>query len=704
MSDPNWSDRALLLSFDGTNGATSFSDASSQSQTVTFFGSAALDNTRSKWGTTSLRIDGTSGCRVEISDAASLEIGASQFCIEGWVWLTPPGGEDADPYTIFAHDYNTSSGTPGLRLYLDPNTFNLVGVIDADGLNVTVETTLLAAMPTGQWVHFVFFRDSDNRFKIGFDGDAQGDAVTLTRIVEDRSGDWSIGASLNDANRGDFWLSDLRFTIGSSPYSTPNGGSNTYTVPTAAFQTGGVTAPDVVAEFASPVGSAEVVATSDTVVVDPNFSDRISLQHFDGSFFQVRSEVVLTQYGTLETSDVQSKFGGESALTGTAGAYQEGDGFDWVSDFTLECFIYVPVLVGNSAVIADTRTSASENQGFRLTVGNTGLLSLWYYVSSTGFPLTASTSITAGTWHHVRMVKNGTTVSVALDGTEEITRTGAWQLSNTEGRFFQDYEATATRMTMYVDELRISQRAEPSDGFTPPTSAFPDSDSLIASVETRTQLSSPVGTLAANASFYSALVQFSSPLARFSGVVRNNFTALLDSPVERYVMRVTGNPFLEVKVSSWQGTLQVDRDDYLQCVVPNYPQYANTIASRQGTEEFVIYRYSEINGVRVESEMARAPLTTVAINSGAFRSTATISGYNTGSQSVVSANTVQLSNVRQTYQTVGGAKRIRSDIDWFLRPGESVEGGGVSLTADYISYFVTSSGDSYMDVGSRGSG
>jgi len=87
----------------------------------------------------------------------------------------------------------------------------------------------------------------------------------------------------------------------------------------------------------------------------------------------------------------------------------------------------------------------------------------------------------------------------------------------------------------------------------------------------------------------------------------------------------------------------------------------------------------------------------VRFDEGPTNATMTISGYATlpPSQSVL---TRTLSNVRS--ESTGGGFRVRSDIDWFLRPGHTAISRGTSFTASWINYYANTS-DEYMDVGER---
>jgi hypothetical protein len=73
----------LLLNFNGSNGSTTFTDSSANGYTVTANGDAQISTAQSKFGGSSLYLDGT-GDSVEIPSAATID-GTEDFTIECWI-------------------------------------------------------------------------------------------------------------------------------------------------------------------------------------------------------------------------------------------------------------------------------------------------------------------------------------------------------------------------------------------------------------------------------------------------------------------------------------------------------------------------------------------------------------------------------------------------------------------------------------------
>jgi len=134
-------------------------------------------------------------------------------------------------------------------------------------------------------------------------------------------------------------------------------------------------------------------------------------------------------------------------------------------------------------------------------------------------------------------------------------------------------------------------------------------------------------------------------------------------------------------------------DDWAAAIDPTTSQIYYALEIDDGVLDGV--RYS--NGETQESELARAPLNDVRVDSGPTNVTMTISGY---SQVPVPGTFLNrtLNNVRS--ESISGGFRVRSDLDFFLRPGHQATSRGTTFTVSYINYYVNAS-DEYMDVGER---
>ena len=124
---------------------------------------------------------------------------------------------------------------------------------------------------------------------------------------------------------------------------------------------------------------------------------------------------------------------------------------------------------------------------------------------SVGFPIAGGSAPGASAWHHIAVVRVGTTVTCYVDGTSIGTGTDATNYNNVSNVFRIGANPEWTAFADgWIDEFRISNIARWTANFTPPTSAYAigqviyDPNSLISSV---TVNSTGNATVAFNAVF-----------------------------------------------------------------------------------------------------------------------------------------------------------------------------------------------------------
>lgn len=478
---------------------------------------------------------------------------------------------------------------------------------------------------------------------------------------------------------------------------------------------------------------------------DSRFADVTALLPFDGANLSTtitdESDTGSTSWGFTGGGSIvtaQSKFGGASAnvpsgnyieysdLSGTAYLFDPTDQFTfqtWVRPDSIgaaqSIFVSGGVWFGINAS-GELELDAKTSGGSTIASGSsTGTLSAttWDYIE-----LSRDSS---GDW---RIFLDGTLEATISESAGDVEKVSGIQIGRKLG--FIDLRPFAG----HFDDLRITEGApRNTSSYTAPTVAHPLFGGSGARIEVPSPLTAPslltewelvtdaiievpsplIGRTFSNPisppeflvtrkDFLGAYVEVPSPLTAMRSRVLNDFGQLIESPVVEFVMKVEGDPEIEIPIANWQATVQTDRQSFLQAVVPSGDLYVDGITARQGSNDFVIYRQTTIAGTKVQSEIARASLNTISRNGGAFRYTLTLRGYTSSFEAQGFGDTVTLQGVRTFSQATGGSVSVRCDIDYFLRPGQTVTGGGLTFEVSYINYFVPSIGDAYMDVGSRG--
>jgi hypothetical protein len=194
------------------------------------------------------------------------------------------------------------------------------------------------------------------------------------------------------------------------------------------------------------------------------------------------------------------------------------------------------------------------------------------------------------------------------------------------------------------------------------------------------------------------------PCANVRAQAFTDFTGQLDNTEpSRYTMDIVAadNSTTRVPISSWQATLQTDRQTYVQCVIPNCDPFVEAI---QDGVSFRIFRRGKTkDGAEIETLFAAAPLQSYTLSEGFLNFTATIYGYtdpypsNDDPDSLFDRTLTGIRSITQTPSTL----RARAAVDWLLQPGQRAYlDEATSFVVGYINFYVTG-GDEYIDVGSR---
>ena len=214
-NDPNFAFNSLLLHGDGTNGSTVITDSSGSPKTVTAVGNAQISTTQSKFGGTSIYLDGT-GDAASVASNTAFAFGTNDFTIELWVYPvsvsgnpvlfdTRPSGNGAWPVIYF----------DGGRLRYFLNTTDRIS-----------GSTVLATNTT--WYHIALCRAGSNT-KVFLNGIQEGSTYSdSTSLLQ---GPFALGIDSRNltANPFNAYFDDVRVTKGVARYTA------NFTPPTLPF-------------------------------------------------------------------------------------------------------------------------------------------------------------------------------------------------------------------------------------------------------------------------------------------------------------------------------------------------------------------------------------------------------------------------------------------------------------------------------------
>ena len=233
VGDAHFPKVEALLPFDGTNGATSTTDLSDRGNTVTFGGDAEISTAQSKFGGSSLSLDGN-GDYVDLPQATN-QLVSEDFTIEFWFRIN--SGAGSETVGLFGSYYTTPSGKG--MLMVTSATYNQVyfqwmyGSGTGTGwayLNQTQGTR--TALSNNTWYHVAVTR-SGSTWRLFLNG-TQEDSVTQSDQLTDsgsttRLGNYGPSATASDGLNG--YIEDFRITRGVARYTS------NFTAPTSAHPT-----------------------------------------------------------------------------------------------------------------------------------------------------------------------------------------------------------------------------------------------------------------------------------------------------------------------------------------------------------------------------------------------------------------------------------------------------------------------------------
>ena len=423
-----------LLHFDGTDASTVFEDDNGVRAKVGVqaLGNAQADTAQSKFGGSSALFDGT-GDYLYISENMQIAGDGDDFTIELWIrWNSTSGSQG-----ITSDRPPTSAGYVSPNFYLEKNSSNGFFFGYAGGGDIITSGSLVT---TGVWYHLAVVRYSGST-KFYLNGTQQGGALTRTGIIGD--GTLSIGAFVGLYVNG--WIDEFRV-------------SNT------ARYTSGFTAP-----------TAPFVNDENTLL----------LLHMDGTDGSTvftddngvgRSRVGVTAIGNAQIDTALSKFGGSSALFDGTGDYLQSPLASTINfgtgDFTVECWIRFASLTNGEVFISGSGTGSVFIQhisnAFR--IGRAGV----------AFDSTTSTVTTnTNTWYHFAVSRSSGNMKIFVDGVAYFDSTNTNNYSFSTNIWIGGTSTTSQQLNGYLDEVRISDTARYTSGFTPSTTPFQNDDNTL---------------------------------------------------------------------------------------------------------------------------------------------------------------------------------------------------------------------------------
>jgi hypothetical protein len=229
------------------------------------------------------------------------------------------------------------------------------------------------------------------------------------------------------------------------------------------------------------------------VAGDPQWDQVVALLHFNGSNGSTtitdQKSHTFTCTGNAAISTAQSKFGGASAaFDGTGDYISAPTSADWemgAGNFTIETWFRTSDNTANQTIVGSLDLQGSDYKGWVLrydpTQSPAGLRFVIFVGTSTnGDVFQYAWTPSNNTWYHIAVVRQGTTLTIYVDGTSigSGTITTATTVASSGRALMIGAQDTAGApdkfLNGYLDDLRITKGVRQVANFTAPTVAHPD--------------------------------------------------------------------------------------------------------------------------------------------------------------------------------------------------------------------------------------
>jgi hypothetical protein len=216
-------DTRSLLHLDGTDGATTITDETGRAWTAS--GNAQIDTAQSKFGGSSLLLDGT-GDYITTASSTDLNLGSSDFTVDFWFQCTAAGGT----MQRLCGRRLSSGLVADMEFSVERTTANVIrGGIGMGSTfeSVSSTTQFTNALNTG-WHHCAFVRDGST-LRLFIDG-VQEATEAITGAANTVSADLGVGSQGGlVTNPWTGWIDEFRLSVGVARWTS------NFTPPTSAY-------------------------------------------------------------------------------------------------------------------------------------------------------------------------------------------------------------------------------------------------------------------------------------------------------------------------------------------------------------------------------------------------------------------------------------------------------------------------------------
>ena len=427
----------------------SFQDSSSNNFLITRSGNTTQGTfspfSQTGWG----NYFGGSAARISVADTASAEIGASSFCLEGWIFCISTNSPQT---VVYKGSSSVSSGYAPINLTINSGTLVIYSSSNGTGWNVLNNQTV-GVVVLNSWNHFAICRNgSDWGFYLN---GTRNSTASSSATLLNNSAAYAIGGSPGYSEDFIGYMSNIRLVIGDSVYNP----SLTTLTNTSTGVTGVPTSP------LTKIAGTQLLTCQSNRFVDSSDNG---------------SAVTVTGSPSVQAFSPFNPTSSWSAATNGGSGYFDGSG-DYLNgpnnaafafgappnDFTVEAWVYITSLAASRGIF-DTRSSGNEATGLAFYTDTSGFLT----VRNSATIAVASKAITINSWNHCAVTRSGTQLTIWLNGESVATATNSTNFSQQNSYVGAAYAAGFDQMLGYISNHRVVKGTAVYTGaFTPPSLA-----------------------------------------------------------------------------------------------------------------------------------------------------------------------------------------------------------------------------------------
>jgi len=167
---------------------------------------------------------------------------------------------------------------------------------------------------------------------------------------------------------------------------------------------------------------------------------------------------IITANGNASTTNRYNHLNNSAAFDGTGDYLSVTSNADWYfgdGDFTIDTWIRVPSVTSiQHYIIGQIK---DWQNAWRIHINNDDVIFFNSVAGPFSHEITASDCISANTWHHIAVVRNGGSWVIYVDGLAEGTYSGSFTMVDVTGHTLRIGEFNSHYYTGYIDELRVSK-------------------------------------------------------------------------------------------------------------------------------------------------------------------------------------------------------------------------------------------------------